>query len=251
MSITNLDIGKTFTLTKGAESLEGVLSSIITNPEVMENLNGDTQGSYAPSWVSGDRTITLDVQATAQNDDSTILSDITGATNYIIEGDIYTIHLIEIKGNKNSRTAFITLMHNQYNLVNPINPEIAITAILHLDENPANDYTLTGVVEGSNLELHQTPISGLFYVLTVKVYKYSNDDAYLNNIITNNTVFKKGITVTQNYEKNSQTETETFKSEKVVTLFDNLPVVTMNDRSSSTEVVSYSFKGGIERYITA
>jgi intein/homing endonuclease len=85
----------------------------------------------------------------------------------------------------------------------------------------------------------------------LKVYKYSDDDAYLNQLITSNGVFEKGITVTQNYEKDSNTETETFKSEKVVTLFDNLPVVTMNDRESSTEIVIYSFKGGIERYLTA
>lgn len=249
--ITNLDIGRTFTLTKGTDTLEGVLSSISTIPEVMENMNGDTQGAYAPKWIAGSRTITLDVQATAQNDNSPILSDITGATNYDIDGDIYTIHKIEIKGTKNSRVAYITLAHDQYGLVNPIFPEIGIVAVLHFDDDPTNDYTLTALVGGSNISLKQTSISGLFYVVSLIVYKYSNDDAYLNNIITSNSVFDKGLTITQEYEKDGNTEIETFKSEKVVTLFDTLPIINMNDRGSSTEIVEYSFKGGIERYLTA
>lgn len=249
--ITNLDIGKTFTLTNGTDTLEGVLSSIATNPEVMETLSGDAQGVYKPNWKAGNRAIMLDVQATAANDDSPILSDITGATNYTIEGDIYTIHSIEIKGDKNSRVAFITLVHKQYTLVNPVSPDADVAVVVHIDDNAANDYTFTGLVAGSSLELKQTPTSGLFYEATVRVYKYSDDDAYLNSVVTSNTVFEKGITITQTYVKNTITETETWKSEKVVTLFENLPVITINDRSSSTEIVEYKFKGSIERYLTA
>lgn len=110
--LTSLDIGKKIILIKDSEELIGILRSITLNPEVVETVPGTIQGSYDKVWSPGNRIITVTVEMTKQNHDSTIISSVIGISFFVIKGEIYIIQSINISGGSN-REAFLSLIHKQ------------------------------------------------------------------------------------------------------------------------------------------
>lgn len=234
MAITNLDIGKTITLIKDTEEITGILKSIVLTPEVIEQLPGEAQGSYSPEWKAGNRVITVDINVTTDNHNSTILTAVEGVTEFEIKGDDYIVQSIGVTGDPTNRKVLMTLIYNQGTKVDDI-ADITLTLYKDIDGGgiPINPHVFTGLVDADNIEL--TPLGSPFtYELRFKVYQYSDDDFYMTQNLFN--YFFGGFVLTKKYTKGTE-QTETWQNDQVAQM-EQSPTFKMNDRTGA-RVVQY------------
>lgn len=183
--ITAQDIGNTITLTKDTEELTGVLRSIALSPEVLETIPGVVQGNYKDVWSPGYKNITMTVEVTTQNENSSILTEIEGVVFYDIEGELFTIESIEQESDSDKRTAFISLIHKQGSSEN-----LELGVILNFtvggvpkvftqnngDFAPNTNYELNLVTPAV---LNPSSLSEAFFNVTFSVYPFGGVDNFL------------------------------------------------------------------------
>jgi hypothetical protein len=228
-----------------ADNITGMIVTIETKPEIIQAQSktdvrqvpeGQTS-DYISVQFAGSTTIKMVadiVQAGINLNDklSPILLNTTGVTLYDIEGDSYMIRSVEIT----DTNALITLESSFKGFIDPVAP-VEPSKIINFEiSTPTLTYQITDFVKGSNLTITDTDTSNPR--LRFEIYKYSDDDVFLNNVIFNPFLFS--FIVEQNYWKKGNTETETWsenEDDKQLSIAKN--IFNTNDLGVTGDVVVY------------
>lgn len=246
-----LNINEPITLTQGIsdDEVKCSLIGISIRPEMLLNkslvdvinLPVGEQGNYLHKQIAGFTEITLKAIITTinpSNKDSPILSDIEGIYNYDIDGseDRYNIQKIDSGMDLNDNVSVITLIRNQRTFTNP-NNSVTPNASFDFTITPFSslEYSITEVVKGTNLIFSGLDTNNP--LLKFEVYKYGDDDVFLNDLIYNPTFL--AFQFIQIYKKDNVDETEVFYGEQDFQLRISNTRYVVNDLGVSAEVVTY------------
>lgn len=241
-----LHINEFYTLTQDipGDKIKGLLIGISIRPEMLLNkslvdainLPVGEQGNYLHKQIAGFTEITFQVTVDSTNKDSPILSDIEGIYNYDIDGDKYIIQKIDSGMDLNDNVSVITLIRNQRTFTNP-NNSVTPNASFDFTITPTSslEYSITEVVKGTNLIFSGLDTNNP--LLKFEVYKYGDDDVFLNDLIYNPTFL--AFQFIQIYKKDNVDETEAFYGEQDFQLRISNTRYVVNDLGVSAEVVTY------------